>query len=89
MLPKYELKLMRDNIYLNRTHPVSNMSGAYDKEIEAIYENGVFKPVKKVKLREGTRALVIIKPGRILEIARRHRIKVENDVLEEFVEERR
>lgn len=65
------------------------MSGAYDKEIEAVYENGVFKPVKEVKLREGTRALVIIRPGRILEIARRHRIKVKDDVLEEFVEERR
>jgi len=61
----------------------------YDKEIEAIYENGVFKPIKEVKLRESTRALVIIKPGRILEVARRHRIKVENDVLKEFVEERR
>ncbi len=59
------------------------------KRSKAIYENGVFKPVKEVKLREGTRALVIIKPGRILEIARQHRINVENDVLEEFVEERR
>jgi predicted DNA-binding antitoxin AbrB/MazE fold protein len=59
------------------------------KRSKQSYKNGVFKPVKEVKLREGTRALVIIKPGRILEIARRHRIKVKNDVLEEFVEERR
>lgn len=54
-----------------------------------VYEKGVFKPLRDVDLKEGTRALVVIKPARIVEIARQHRIKVKEDVLEEFVEERR
>ena len=59
------------------------------KKIEVVYENGVFKPLGDVKLSEGTEAFVLIKPGRILEATRRHRIKVEEDALKEFVEERR
>ena len=30
------------------------------KVIEAVYENGVFKPLEKVKLREKTKAKIII-----------------------------
>jgi predicted DNA-binding antitoxin AbrB/MazE fold protein len=60
-----------------------------DKKIEVIYEGGVFKPLGDVRLKEGTEAFVVIKPRGILKAARRHRTKVERDLLEEFVEERR
>jgi len=58
-------------------------------EIQVIYEGGVFKPLQDVDLREGTKAIVVLKPGRILDVARRYRIKVEKDVMLEFVGERR
>jgi hypothetical protein len=32
---------------------------------------------------------VVLKPGRITNVARRFRVKVDRDVMEEFVEERR
>ncbi len=31
------------------------------KVIEAVYENGVFKPLKKVELKEGERVKIVIK----------------------------
>jgi len=58
-------------------------------KIEVIYEDGVFKPLQDVDLQEGTKAMVVLKPGRILDVARRHRIKVQRDVMTEFVGERR
>jgi len=58
-------------------------------EIQVIYEGGVFKPLQDVDLREGTKAIVVLKPGRILDVARRYGIKVEKDVMSEFVGERR
>ncbi len=45
------------------------MGETYDKEIEVVYEKGVFKPLRDVNLKEGTRALVVIKPVGIVEIA--------------------
>lgn len=59
-----------------------------DKKIEVVYEGGVFRPLGD-KLKEGTEAFVVIKPGGILEAARRHRRKVDEDLLKEFVDERR
>ena len=58
-------------------------------KIQVIYEDGVFKPLKDIDLKEGTKAVVVLKPGRILDVARRHRIKVQRDVMSEFVGERR
>ncbi len=57
--------------------------------IDVVYENGVFKPISKVKLKEGTKAKVVIEPNRIIEIARKHRKKVDDDVLKEFLAERK
>lgn len=59
------------------------------KEIEVVYENGVFKLLRDIKLKEGTKAVVLIKPSKLLEVARKYRVKVEKDVLKEFLEERR
>lgn len=58
-------------------------------EIQVIYEGGVFKPLQDIDLQEGTKAIVVLKPGRILDVAKRYRIKVEQDVMSEFVGERR
>ncbi len=67
----------------------SDMGEVQRKKIDVVYEDGVFKPLGDVKLSEGTEAFVVIKPGGILDATRRHRIKVDNDVLKEFTEERR
>ncbi|ASJ08234.1 antitoxin [Thermococcus siculi] len=58
------------------------------EEIEVVYENGVFKPVKKVRFKEGTHAKVIIEVG-IADIVENFSRKVKKDVLKEFLEERR
>ncbi len=65
------------------------MSDGPDVKIQVVYEDGVFKPLQEVDLREGTKAYVVLKPGRITNIARRYRIKVDRDVMSEFIEERR
>ena len=38
---------------------------------------------------EGTKAFVILKPGRITNVARRYRIEVDRDAMLEFIQERR
>jgi predicted DNA-binding antitoxin AbrB/MazE fold protein len=58
-------------------------------EIEVVYENGVFKPIKEVKLKEGAKAVVLLRPTGILRAARGCRMKVSEDVLQEFLAERR
>lgn len=58
-------------------------------EIDVIYENGVFKILSDVKLKEGTKGKVIIKSSQILEIGRKYRTKVDKDVMQEFLEERK
>ena len=60
-----------------------------DMKVRVFYEDGVFKPLKEIELREGTVALVLLKPGRITNAARRFRIKIDEDVMQKFVEERR
>jgi len=65
------------------------MAGRSDMEIEVVYEDGVFKPLKEVSLSEGTRAFVTLRSGKVLEVTRRHRMRVDTDVMEEFIEERR
>ncbi len=65
------------------------MSEGPGTKIEVVYEGGVFKPLREVDLNEGTKAFVVLKPGRITSVARRYRIKVDQDVMSEFVEERR
>ena len=66
-----------------------HMSEILDEKVRVVYEDGVFKPLQEIELREGTVALVLLKPGRITNAARRFRIKVDEDVMKEFVEERR
>ncbi|MGC9445436.1 MAG: antitoxin family protein [Candidatus Methanospirareceae archaeon] len=58
-------------------------------EIEVVYEGGVFKPLKEVKLKEGAKAVVFVRPTGIVRIAREYRMKVNEDVLHEFLSERR
>ena len=59
------------------------------KIIEAIYKNGVFKPLQKVDLKEGERVRIEIKRETLLDKLRRYRVKVDEDVLEKFLKERR
>ena len=66
-----------------------HMSDILDEKVRVFYEDGVFKPLQEIELREGTVALVLLKPGRITNAARRFRIKIDEDVMQKFVEERR
>jgi predicted DNA-binding antitoxin AbrB/MazE fold protein len=85
-----------NNIYPGR--PFSNwtaiiwrfhMSDSATEKVRVVYENGVFKPLQEIELREGTKAFVVLKAGKITDAARRFRVKVDRDVMQEFVEERR
>jgi len=58
------------------------------KVIEAIYEKGVFKPLQNVELEEGAKVLIEIREG-IADILEKFGRKVNEDVLKEFLEERR
>ncbi len=58
------------------------------KVIEAIYEKGVFKPLERVDLKDGERVKVEIKES-LVDKLRKYRIKVDTDILKEFIEERR
>ncbi|GAB6136510.1 antitoxin family protein [Thermococcus prieurii] len=57
------------------------------EEVEVVYENGVFKPLKKVNLKEGTHGKVIVELG-LADIIEKFGEKVEKDALREFLEER-
>ncbi len=57
------------------------------EEVEVVYENGVFKPLKKVNIKEGTHGKVIIDLG-FADIIEKFGKKVERDALREFLEER-
>ena len=46
------------------------MSEGPDLKIQVVYEGGVFKPLQDVNLCEGTKAFVILKPGRITIVAK-------------------
>lgn len=61
-------------IYLNNILVIikrSDMSEGPDVEIQVVYEGGVFKPLQEVDLREGTKAFVALKPGKITSVARK------------------
>ena len=61
-----------------------------EKVIEAIYENGIFKPLKKVDLKEGERVKIRIERS-LVEIIRSYqeKFKLRGEDIEEFLRERR
>jgi predicted DNA-binding antitoxin AbrB/MazE fold protein len=59
------------------------------EEIEVVYEKGVFKPLKGVNLKDGSKAIVVVKTKGIADILEKFSRKVDKDVLKEFLEERR
>mgnify|MGYP001772798768 CR=1 FL=1 len=58
--------------------------------IEAIYENGVFKPLEKVELKEGERIKLRVEEG-ILDVIKKYqgKFKLTEKDIEKFLEERR
>ena len=58
-------------------------------EIEVVYEKGVFKPLGEPNLKEGTKAVVVVKDEGIADILEKFSRKVSRDILKEFLEERR
>ena len=59
------------------------------EEIEVVYERGVFKPLRKTDLKDGTKAVVVLRHKGIADILEKFSRKVDRDVLKEFLEERR
>ena len=59
------------------------------EEIEVVYEKGVLKPLKVVSLKEGSKAIVVVKTKGIADILEKFSRKVDKEVLKEFLEERR
>ncbi len=53
--------------------------------IEAVYEGGVFRPLRKVDLPEGKRVKVVVEES-IVDVARRLREKVRRDVKEDPID---
>ncbi|RLG49208.1 MAG: antitoxin [Thermoproteota archaeon] len=59
--------------------------------VEAVYENGVLRPLEKLELREGERVRVRIERS-IIEIAREYRrrgVSLSTEEIERFLAERR
>ncbi len=60
--------------------------------VEAVYENGVLKPLQKLNLKEGQRVRIRIEES-IVDVIRRYReergVKLSSESIEEFLAERR
>ena len=86
---KYNLKDSQSHAKLNKRYlNYRNTTTGMGKVIEVVYENGVFKPLKEVSLKEGEKLRIEIKES-LVDKLKKYRIKVDTDVLEEFLEERR
>lgn len=59
------------------------------EEIKVVYEKGVFKPLRETDLKDGTKAVVVVRREGIADILEKYSRRVERDVLKEFLEERR
>lgn len=59
------------------------------EEIRVVYEKGVFKPLRETDLKEGTKAVVVVRREGIADILEKYSRREERDVLKEFLEERR
>ena len=63
------------------------------KVIDAVYENGVLRPLEKLNLREGQRVRIMIVERDFIQVAREIRARLKErlkgrDLLEELVRER-
>ena len=61
-----------------------------EKEIEAIYEKGVLKPLKSLKLREGEKVKIKIEKS-LIEVIKKYqkKFKIKEEDIETFLRERR
>lgn len=59
------------------------------EEIEVVYEKGIFRPVGDIDLKDGTKAVVVVRPKGIADVLEKFSRNVDKDVLKEFLEERR
>lgn len=59
------------------------------EEIKVVYEDGIFKPLGDIDLKDGTKAVVVVRPKGLADLLERFSRKVDKDVLKEFLEERR
>ena len=59
------------------------------EEIEVVYEKGIFRPLEDIDLKDGTKAVAVVRPKGIADVLEKFSRKVDKDVLKEFLEERR
>ena len=59
--------------------------------IEAVYEKGVLRPLKPLKLKEGEKVIVKIERERLSEVIKRYQavFKLSKEDVRKFLEERR
>jgi len=67
--------------------------GSVAKIVEAVYEDGVLKPLERLDLRDGQRVKIVIVEKDFIEVAREIRMHLrkklrEKDLVEELVYER-
>ena len=58
-------------------------------EIKVVYEKGIFKPLGDIELKDGTKAVVVVRPKGIADVLEKFSRKMDKDILKEFLEERR
>ncbi|MCW3132730.1 MAG: antitoxin family protein [Methanophagales archaeon] len=62
------------------------------KVIEAVYEQGIFKPLEKVNVREGERLKIKIEKSLLFDIVKKYRgyfEDIEEDLTDQLISERR
>lgn len=52
-------------------------------------DRDIFRPLEDIYLKDGTKAVVVVRPKRIADVLEKFSRKVDIDVLKEFLEERR
>ena len=57
-------------------------------EIKVVYEKGIFKPLEDIELKDGTKAVVVVRPKGIADVLEKFSRKMDKDILKEFLEER-
>ena len=84
--------IVATNQFINSGQGISAGRMSTARIVEAVYEDGVLKPLQKLNLREGQRVRIRIEES-IVDVVRRYRekhgVKLSSESIEKFLAERR
>jgi len=84
--------IVATNQFINGGQGISAGRMSMARIVEAVYEDGVLKPLQKLNLREGQKVRIRIEES-IVDVARRYRekhgVKLPSESIEKFLAERR